>query len=300
MKLDGVHHITLITADARRNVDFYRNLLGLRFLKKTVNHDMPTVYHLYYGDDAAVPGSLLTYFEFPDTGPGRAGAGMIHTIAWRVPSTASLDYWGDKLETAGVKVERGDTLVFEDPDGMRFELIVDESSDEPLVATSPNVDPQHALRGFAGAKAYTSDTKRSGSFLTQILGFEQDGDTFSTAGEDRSAFYSYEEASEAGIEGSGTVHHIAWGSEVDEHQAWRDEIASVHPGVTPIIDRMYFRSIYFREPSGVLFEVATKGPGFTYDEPLETLGEKLVLPQRYEHLREDLVQRLTPIDDLLV
>lgn len=300
MRLDGIHHITLITARARENVDFYRNALGLRFLKKTVNHDMPTVYHLYFGDDEARPGSLLTYFEFPDAGPGEAGAGMIHTISWRVPSERSLDYWADKLETAGVKVDKGDTLTFEDFEGMRYEFIVDESSDAPLVASSPNVDPEHAIRGFAGVRAYSSAPDYSSNLLVDVLGFERDGNTFTTGGADRTGFYTFDPAPDRGIEGAGTVHHIAWGSETDDHESWRSKVAAAHPAVTPIIDRIYFRSIYFREPSGVLFEIATKGPGFTADEPLETLGEKLVLPERYEHMRAQLAEKLTPIDDLLV
>lgn len=300
MKLDGIHHITLITADARRNVEFYTRVLGLRFLKKTVNHDMPTVYHLYYGDDEARPGSFLTYFEFPDAGPGEQGAGMIHTITYRVPSEDSLNYWEDRLAKHGVKTENDGSLTFQDYEGMRYELLVDDSNDEPLKAAHHGVDPDHALLGFGGVRAYAGSTDHSEAFLTEILGFERAGRTFTVSGSERSAFYAYDDAPGRGYEGAGTVHHIAWASEMSDHEMWQQKVSAVHPAVTPIIDRMYFRSIYFREPSGVLFEIATKGPGFTYDEPMETLGQSLVLPERYEHMRSELASKLTPIDDLLV
>lgn len=297
MKLDGIHHITAITASAPGNVDFYARLLGMRFVKKTVNFDMPEAYHLYYADEEGTPGSVLTFFEFPDAGPGRHGAGMIHRIAWRVFSQASLDFWADRLENAGIKTEReGDRLIFEDPEGLELEFRVDGSSDEALLAHADGVPDEHALIGFSGVYAYAASLDHSVALLGDVLGFEQEGDGLHVSrGASRSSFYQLERATEPGIQGAGTVHHIAWASEIGDHEAWHERVGGSVMYVTPRIDRTYFWSIYFREPSGVLFEIATKGPGFTVDEPLDRLGSGLRLPPQHEHLREQLERVLTPV-----
>jgi glyoxalase family protein len=299
MRLEGIHHITAITGDARRNVDFYARALGLRMVKKTVNFDAPDVYHLYYGDDQGSPGSILTFFEFPGQPPGRHGAGMIHTLTWRVAGPAALDFWHSRLEGEGVEVRRGERdLRFSDPEGLRLELLAAERPDPPLVARAPDIPAEHALLGFDGVRAYSSDPAASAALLEQGLGFSPEGEgRYEVAGAQRRALYVYEPPpAEPGVQGAGTVHHIAWSSaDDDEQHAWRRRVIEQGARPTPIIDRTYFHSVYFREPSGVLFELATRGPGFTVDEPLESLGESLTLPARYEPMREQLERTLTPL-----
>ncbi|HEX2196255.1 MAG TPA: VOC family protein [Actinomycetota bacterium] len=298
MRLEGIHHITAITGDAPRNVEFYAGTLGLRMVKKTVNQDDPTVYHLFYADEKGSPGSDITFFEYPGLSRGRAGAGMVHRIVWRVASEAALDFWAGRLGDAGVEAERGDGyLRFPDPEGLGLELRVSDTSEPPLRANHPEVPVEHALLGFDGVHAYHSDASESASFLREGLGFEESAPGRWTArGEERGSFYVYDEApGERGLNGAGTVHHVAWASPMDEHDAWRERVAAAGAQVTPVIDRFYFKSIYFREPSGVLFEIATIGPGFTADEPLDTLGEALSLPPNYQHLRDRLEQVLTPL-----
>ena len=288
MRLEGIHHVTCITGDAPANVRFYVGTLGLRLVKKTVNQDDPTVYHLFYADERGSAGADITFFEYPGATPGRAGSGMVHRIVFRVASEEALDFW---RERAGGTREYGG-LLLQDPEGLALELVVDESDDQPLVADHSDIPHAYALRGFAGVRAYSADEERSASFLTG-LGFTPG---WECRGEHRGGFYVYDDAPEArGLPGAGTVHHVAWASPVEEHEAWRERVGSLGGRPTPIIDRFYFRSIYFREPSGILFEIATLGPGFTADEPLETLGEHLSLPPNYEQYRSELERRLTPL-----
>jgi glyoxalase family protein len=300
MKLQGIHHITCITADAPGNVEFYTGVLGLRLVKKSVNQDDPTVYHLFYADEKGDAGSDITFFEYPGARPGRAGAGMINTITWRVASEQALDFWEERLRGYGVEPVREDgRLRFEDPEGLGLELAVVETDDDPLIADHPEIPAELALQGFESVRAYTSSPDASRPLFEKTLGFEPTGDSeWEVRGERRGGLYGYDEApAEPGIGGAGTVHHVAWASTIDDHEAWRDRVASAGARPTPIIDRYYFRSIYFREPSGVLFEIATLGPGFTADEPLETLGERLALPPDYEPLRDRLEDVLTPLPD---
>ena len=288
MRLEGVHHVTCITADAPGNVDFYARVLGLRLVKKTVNQDDPTVYHLFYADERGSAGSDITFFEYPDTPRGRAGAGMVHRIAFRVASDESLDFWQER-----VGGERDDgSLSFEDPEGLALELVIDDSGEEPLVARHPEIPEEHALRGFAGVRAFTFDPQQSRALLEGTLGFEPG---FVARGERRSGFYVYDVTDRRGVQGAGTVHHVAWASPREEHEAWRAAVERAGARPTPVIDRFYFKSIYFREPSGVLFEIATLGPGFAVDEPAEHLGERLSLPPAFEHLREQVEPLLTPL-----
>jgi glyoxalase family protein len=300
MKLEGIHHVTAITADAPGNVDFYTRVLGLRLVKKTVNQDDPTVYHLFYADEKGSAGSDLTFFEYPGLPRGRPGAGMVHTVAWRVASDEALSFWAERLAAEGVGVEGdGGRLRFADPEGMGLELGVVETEDEPLVARHPEIRAELALQGFDGVRAYSADPGASRALLEETLGFEpQDTAGWEARGESRGSFYVYDPPPAArGQGGAGTVHHVAWASSLEEHEAWRDRVARAGMRPTPVIDRFYFRSVYFREPSGVLFEIATLGPGFTADEPLETLGEALSLPPAYEPLRERLEGVLTPLPD---
>jgi glyoxalase family protein len=303
MKLEGIHHITAITGDAQKNVDFYAGVMGLRLVKKTVNQDDPTVYHLFFADEKGDPGSDLTFFEYPGAPPGRAGDGMIWGIRWRLGTEEALDFWGKRLNEHGTEARLGDdnVLRFMDPEGLGHALAVVETDDEPLIADHPDVPKELALQGFDGAIAYSSNPEASRPLLEEALGFvplEGDGGQsgWECRGDSRGGLWGYSEPpAERGLQGAGSVHHIAWASQIPDHEQWRDRViaAGAHP--TPVIDRFYFRSIYFREPSGVLFEIATLGPGFTVDEPLETLGEKLSLPPDYEHLREKVEPVLRPI-----
>jgi glyoxalase family protein len=298
MKLDGMHHITMITGDARRNVDFYADVLGLRMVKKTVNFDAPEAYHLYFGDDQGSPGSILTWFEFAGARRGRAGAGMIHTIQLGVRSEESLDFWADRLASKGYASERGErSLTFEDYDGLRFELVLADEGNPPLRARHPEIPPEHAILGVEGARAYAgrgADADRE--LLTDTLGFTEitEGE-YRVDGDTRHFRWGYDATSERGIQGAGTVHHIAWHSRDEEHVSWQHRVADAGMHVTPVIDRDYFLSIYFRQPQGVLFEIATTSPGFSVDEDPEHLGEQLRLPKQHEHLRPQLERELTPL-----
>ncbi|HEU4980077.1 MAG TPA: VOC family protein [Solirubrobacterales bacterium] len=297
MNLDGVHHVTAITGDAQRNLDFYVGVLGLRLVKKTVNQDDPTVYHLFYADEQGDAGSDLTFFEYPGAPQGRAGEGMIHTVAWRVGSAEALDFWAERLGGREVEAQReGERLRFADPEGLVHELRVNSVDDQPLIAEHPEVPAEMALQGFDGARAYSSNPEASRTLFEEALAFEPTDDGWEARGPSRGGLYAVDPPpAERGLQGAGSVHHIAWASQMDEHEGWRERVIAAGGRPTPVIDRFYFRSIYFREPSGVLFEIATLGPGFTVDEPLESLGEKLSLPPAFEHLRDEVEPNLRPI-----
>ena len=299
MRLEGIHHITAITADAPRNVDFYAGTLGLRLVKKTVNQDDPTVYHLFYADEVGSAGSDITFFEYPGARRGQAGAGMVYRVVWRVASVEALDFWEQRFGDAGVRSERSDaSLRFRDPEELELELAVVDTSDEPLVAEHPEIPAELAFQGFDSVRAYTDDPFRSAAFLESGMGFSPESETaYESRGEQRGSHYVYDLTDQAGVGGAGTIHHVAWASPLDEHEAWRQRVLESGARPTPVIDRFYFRSIYFREPSGVLFEIATIGPGFATDEPLEHLGERLSLPPAFEHLRDQVEPLLTPLPD---
>ena len=207
-------HITCVTADAARNLDFYTRVLGLRLVKKTVNQDDPGVYHLFYADEAGSPGADITFFEFPGAWQGSAGAGMVHTIVWRVSSADAVAFWASRLRAEGVEVaERDDSVAFRDPDGLNHELVVSRADDERLVATHAEIDPAFALEGFDGVRAYAVEPEASSSVLAGILGFEAtpDPDVWRLAGPTRSGLYASDAAPAApGRSGPGTVHHVAF------------------------------------------------------------------------------------------
>ena len=299
VRLEGIHHITAITGDAPQNVEFYAGVLGLRLVKKTVNQDDPTVYHLFYADELGSPGSDITFFEYPGARRGRAGAGMVHRVTWRVASEEALDFWEQRLEAEGFAAARAPgRLTVPDPEGLSLELAVVETEDAPLIAEHPDIPSELALQGFDSVRAFSADPDASRTFLEEGLGFRHDHeDAYELRGEERGSFYVYDRTTERGIGGAGTVHHVAWASPPEEHEGWRRRALEAGASPTPVIDRFYFRSIYFREPSGVLFEIATIGPGFTTDEPLEHLGERLSLPPAFEHLREQVEPVLTPLPD---
>jgi glyoxalase family protein len=299
MNLNGIHHITAITGHAQRNVDFYVGVMGLRLVKKSVNQDDPTVYHLFYGDEHAKPGLDLTFFEYPGAAPGRAGDGMVHRVVWRVGSPAALDFWSERLAANGIEAEReGDNLLFSDPEGLDHELVVADVPDEPLVAEHPEVPAEHGLQGFHAVRAYASSPERSRELLEEGLGFTPSGDGWEARGDERGGLIFYDAPPAGrGIQGAGSVHHVAWNSADEDHERWRTQVTEHGAHPTPVIDRHYFKSIYFREPSGVLFELATPSPGFTVDEPLERLGEKLSIPPKLEELRPQIEATVRPLEN---
>jgi glyoxalase family protein len=298
MGLDGIHHVTAISADAQRAIDFHSGVLGLRLVKTTVNFDAPDMYHLYFGDETGSPGSILTFFEIRGAEQGRAGAGMISRIVFRVPSEASLAFWAERLGDAGRPVERVDGgLVSSDPEGLGLELVVHAPEDGAhRAAAADGIPAEHAISGIAGVRAHTAapDATRD---LLERMGFADEGmGPFATAGADRRGLYLLDQGPAGrGVPGAGTVHHVAWTAPDGEHEAWggRARAAGMRP--TEVLDRQYFRSIYFREPGGVLFELATPSPGFAVDEDPAELGGELKLPPQYERYRERIAERLTPL-----
>ena len=302
MALQGLHHITAITADAPANVDFYARLLGLRLVKKTVNFDEPSVYHLYFGDETGAPGSILTFFEFPGAARGRAGDGELHAVQWRVGGEDALAFWEARLGAEGLVTGRdGPTVLFEDPEGLEHELHAPPhagAGDAPLAAASADVPPEYALQGFEGVRAYASVPDRSAALL-DTLGFRRDGNDehWLLGGGERTARLVYDRPpADRGRQGAGSIHHVAWSAADDaELESCGAQVAAAGARPTPVIDRQYFHSVYFREPSGVLFELATRDIGFAVDEPPDSLGEALKLPPQYERARAQIEPLLTPL-----
>jgi glyoxalase family protein len=301
MRLEGIHHISAITGDAPANVDFYTRVMGLRLAAKTVNQDDPGVYHLFYADEQARPGSELTFFEYPGAVRGRPGAGMVHRIVWRVAAPAALDFWAGRLAAEGIAAERdGARLRFADPEGLGHELAVYAGADAPLEAEHPDIPREHALLGFDGVRAYATDPERGRALLERVMGAATtaDGTTWELRGERRGSTIAYEAApAERGRPGAGTVHHVAWGTTAAQHPQWQEHLAAAGVRTSGIIDRHYFKAIYFREPSGVLYEISDDEPGFTVDAPLADLGRTIILPPLLEPRRAEIEARLTPLPD---
>jgi glyoxalase family protein len=295
MNLVGLHHITMITGDAQANVRFYADRLGLRLVKKTVNFDQPDAYHLYFGDETGAPGSILTWFEFPGAARGRAGVGMIHTLQLGVASEEALDFWEER-----VGGQRGEgSLRFLDYDGLQLELVVSSLGNAPLVASHPEIPAEFAITGLEGARAYSAYAGVEEKVLTGTLGFTYLGEgEYELEGSERKFRWAYDPAPAVrGAQGAGSVHHIAWASRDEDHIAWQTRVREAGGYVTEVRDRDYFQSIYFAEPRGVLFEIATLSPGFAVDEDPEHLGEALRLPKQHEHLRSYLESNLAPISN---
>jgi glyoxalase family protein len=302
MRLQGLHHITMISADVRANVEFYADVLGLRLVKKTVNFDQPEAYHLYFGDETGSPGSILTWFEFPDAVSGRPGAGMIHLIELAVSSDDALEFWERRLRARGYEAARHDgSLRFADYDGLSFALVVADDGNAPLRAVHPEIPQGQAITGIAGARAFAPESVLADeeALLTQTLGFTFQGEgRYRLDGERRRFRYVYDPAPELhGLQGAGSVHHIAWACRDEDQLEWQRLARAAGAHVTEVLDRDYFTSIYFREPRRVLFEIATLSPGFAVDEDPAHLGEQLRLPRQHEHLRARLEQLLTPIEN---
>jgi glyoxalase family protein len=297
MRLDGLHHVTAITADVAANLDFYGRLLGLRLIWQGVNADEPSMRHIAYGDERARPGSLLTFFDMPGVVAGRPGAAMVHRLALRVADDAALDFWQRRLTGAGVASERtADRLVFADPEGLELELVIDDGKDEPLVASGSGVDARVAIRGIDAVHAYSADAACSSPVVGDLLGMEPAGEgRWLARGEGRHALVVYNRApAERGIMGAGSMHHVAFAIRDGDLDEWRERVEAAGLRPTPVLDRRMFKSIYFREPSGVLFELANDRPGFVF-EPPGRLGESLVLVGDLEHRREELQRRFPPL-----
>jgi len=300
MLLEGLHHITAITGNAPRNVDFYTGVLGLRLNAKSVNQDDPSVYHLFYGDELARPGADITFFEYPGAIPGRAGAGMVHRIVWRVASDAAIDFWARRLESLKVTVERTeDSVRFADFEGLGHELVVSGAADEPLIADHPEIPAAMALQGFEGVRAYSGAPELTAMLLERIMSAESKGNqVWEVRGTHRGGWMALDPApSPSGRQSAGTVHHIAWGTSDAEQSTWVETLNAAGVRHSGIIDRHYFHSLYFREPGGVLFELATEEPGFTVDGPAEEFGKKIILPPWLEPDRAQVEARLTPLPD---
>jgi glyoxalase family protein len=300
--MHGIHHVTAIAGRAARNLDFYTRLLGLRFVKKTVNFDDPGTYHFYYGDETGSPGTLLTFFPWEHAALGRGGVGLAQTTAFRVP-VASIAYWTHRLVANGVEHDAPLTrfgesvLSLRDPDGMSLALVgVGGGKKDDKAWTREDIPAEHAVRGFHGVTLLLDQAAPTGAILTDVLGFREAG---------RDGQHVRYRASEGvggvvdirkadgflpGRMGRGSVHHIAFRAATDSEQAAMARRLAENHDIQPTEqkNRQYFRSIYFREPGGILFEIATDDPGFTIDEPLATLGSQLKLPAFLEARRKDL------------
>ena len=303
----GIHHVTAIASDPQRNLDFYTEVLGLRLVKRTVNFDDPGSYHLYFGDQLGSPGSILTFFAWPMAGRGSPGVGQVDVTSFSIPEN-SLNYWEQRLLSAGVPAERSgkrfdeEVLTFADPDGLKLELVAHLQLGASQVWKEASVPAQHAIRGFYSVTLCEQGYESTVEVL-ETMGFRKVGEQgnrfrFDVGKGGAGARVDVLCASEAsyGNVAVGTVHHVAW-RVVDDHsqQSWRKRLVNRHLNVTPVMDRCYFHSIYFREPGGVLFELATDPPGFAIDEPPEKLGEALKLPSWLEPSRKNIEQVLPPI-----
>jgi glyoxalase family protein len=304
----GLHHVTAIATDPQSNVDFYTRALGLRLVKQTVNFDAPDTYHLYYGDEQGSPSSLLTFFPWPTVPRGRQGAGMTTATAFSVPES-SLGWWQGRFETLGVDADAPRTrdeeevLTFRDPDGMVIDLVAsvgDQRSGWDGVADIP---AEHAVRGLHAITLSERQLDPSATMLTELLGMsltgeEQERTRFGMSDGGSGALVDvFSGVRDRGLQAGGTVHHVAFRApDLETMTTWQQELIARGVQVTQILDRQYFKSIYFREPGGVLFEIATDAPGFAVDEPLLELGRHLKLPPWLEPNREQIAAALPPLE----
>ena len=309
----GIHHVTAIASDPQRNVDFYAGVLGLRLVKRTVNFDDPQTYHLYYGDEVGTPGSIMTFFPWPGARRGRVGSGQVAVTSFAVVPGA-IGFWLERLVRHGIKYQgptkRGagadaeQVISFVDPDGLMLEIVGHPGAESrPAWADAPGIPREHAIHGFHGVTLWLDRSAASEKILTDTLGFRpvrEDGSTrrFEAGDGGPGALVDVRTIGDfgRGVGGAGTVHHVAFRLPNDEAELEvRRQVTSAGLHPTPVIDRNYFHSVYFREPGGVLFELATNPPGFAIDEPVEHLGERLMLPPQYEPQRAEIEAVLPPI-----
>ncbi|WP_174719974.1 ring-cleaving dioxygenase [Tengunoibacter tsumagoiensis] len=304
----GLHHISAITGNLSANIDFYTRVLGLRLVKVTVNFDDPSSYHLYYGDGVGHPGTILTFFVWPGADRGRLGVGQAALISFAIPQSA-FGYWVNRFHELNITYQGPtrrfgeQTLVVRDPDGISIELVAYAG---PLAQTSWEgsiIPAESAIHGYAGATLWEDDADATGHFLTEVMRFHKVAEEQQTlryeiglGGAGSRLDVRRASGFWGGTMGTGQIHHLAWRVATDDVQKqWREHLLKSEAEVTPILDRKYFHSIYFPEPGGVLFEIATDPPGFTVDEPVEQLGTRLQLPSWLEHEREEIVQELPPL-----
>jgi len=308
-KISGLHHVTAIASDPQPNLDFYVGLLGLRLVKRTVNFDDPGTYHFYFGDGQGTPGTILTFFPWPGARRGIRGIGQIEATAFAI-SPDSIGYWLDRFKEQHVTAEKtsarfGEEVIrFTDPDGLLVELIAADSPGKVESWTTSTVPAEHSLHGFHSVSAALEGYERTAQLLTQSFGYrlvKESGNRFRFAAPSESSPGRIVDLlcmpdSRAGHVAAGSVHHIAFRAKDDNEQLqWREHLVELGYNVTPVIDRTYFHSIYFREPGGILFEIATEPPGFTLDEPIDELGSKLRLPPWMESARSQIERVLPPI-----
>jgi glyoxalase family protein len=308
-KIPGLHHVTAIASDPQRNLDFYVGLLGLRFVKRTVNFDDPGTYHFYFGDNRGTPGTILTFFPWPGVRRGIRGTGQVEATAFAIPPD-SIEFWLERLKQQHVTAEKTSTRFGEevirliDPDGLTIELIGSSSHGKIEPWPGSPITAEHALRGFHSVSAALEGYERTARPLTETFGYrlvDESGNRFRFISGDDSALGRIidllcQPDTAMGRVAAGSVHHIAFRAKDEAEQLqWREHLVDLGYNVTPVIDRMYFHSIYFREPGGVLFEIATDPPGFTLDEKLEELGMHLRIPPWMESARSQIEEILPPI-----
>jgi glyoxalase family protein len=298
--LSGIHHITAIASDPEKNIDFYAGALGMRLVKRTVNFDDPASYHFYFGDETGQPGTILTFFTWPKAPRGRLGTGQIVQISLAVP-LGSTDYWTRRFKQLEVAFQKSyslagtETLCFEDPDGLQLELVPDPSANQlPGWEDSP-VSTRYAIRRICGVTMRVQKPERTVDLLSRSMGFllVEHGDqlrfTIGSGNAEANLNLEIRPDEARGQVSVGCAHHIAWRTDDDQNQlAWQQELIAQGYHVTQVMDRLYFHSIYFREPGGILFEIATDPPGFTFDEPVEKLGQQLKLPPWLESNRANI------------
>lgn len=307
-KIAGVHHITAISGDPQPNIDFYSGVLGMHFIKQTVNQDDPFTYHLYYGDSIGIAGSVMTFFPWPGARRGKRGVGQVTAIPFSIPES-SLDYWMERfaemaIDFSGPTTRFDETIIsLRDPDGLELELVINPDIRDFEVWEKSIIPPEHAIRGFYGATICLKDKTHTEGLIRDMFGFQ-----FVGSEGNRHRFKADSDSSAGTVDllelpdlpfgqvAVGSVHHIAWRvPNTEEQEKWRQEIARLGFQITPIINRFYFQSVYFRERGGVLFELATDGPGFAVDESEDQLGNKLVLPPWLEKNRDVIEKNLPPI-----
>ncbi|MCC3647122.1 MULTISPECIES: ring-cleaving dioxygenase [Bacillaceae] len=303
--ISGIHHISAIVGHPQENIDFYAGVLGLRMVKQTVNFDDPGTYHLYFGNNEGKPGTIITFFPWANAFQGEIGDGQVGVTSYAIPRGA-LEFWKDRFKKFKIsytmeKRFSEESIRFQDPHGLVLEM-VERDEGETNIWTFGGITPDVAVKGFAGATLYSSQPEQTAHLLESVMGLERIGEEgeiirFQSSAPIGNVIDLKKTSGKRGRMGVGTVHHIAWRAEDDQDQLeWREYVRSNGYGVTPVRDRNYFNAIYFREHGEILFEIATDLPGFAHDESPGEMGEKLMLPEQYENMRDRIERKLIPIE----